>query len=196
MICSVAITSNRVRPPSYGVIERLPPIQVLLAEGHPMSESTPMPVRCAADALRLLFLAATHPLQPETLAFVLDGQGRGGVITIVSGTVDADSVLPVTECMSRAAERVERATALVVASVRPAGCVLPGDIDRWMEASTLAAAYGVVLIEWFIITEAGVQCPRELLGESERWMQLNDGRSAGRAALSGAQSKASSAQPM
>ena len=152
-----------------------------------MSESTPMPVRCAADALRLLFLAATHPLQPETLAFVLDGHGRGGVITIVSGTVDADSVLPVTECMSRAAERVERATALVVASVRPGGCVLPGDIDRWMEASTLAAAYGVVLIEWFIISEAGVQCPRELLGESERWKQLqlerHDDRSAVRAAL-------------
>ena len=160
-----------------------------------MSESSAMPVRCAADALRLLFLAATHPLQPETLAFVLDGQGRGGVITIVSGTVDADSVLPVTECMSRAAEQVGRATALVVASVRPGGCVLPGDIDRWMEASTLAAAYGVVLIEWLIITESGVQCPRDLLGEPERWKQLKSERqaerqaerSAGSAALGSAQ---------
>lgn len=136
----------------------------------------PLPVRCAADALRLLFLASTHPLQAETLAFVLDSQGRGGVITIVSGTVDADSVLPVTECMSRAAERVGRATALVVASIRPGGCVLPGDIDRWMEASTLAAAYGVTLIEWFIITESGAQCPRDLLGEPERWKQLRGGR--------------------
>ena len=133
----------------------------------------PAPVRCAADALRLLFLAAAHPLQPETLAFVLDRQGCGGVITIVSGTVDADSVLPVTECMSRAAERVERAAALVVATVRPAGCVLPGDLDRWMEASTLAAAYGVTLIEWFIITESGAQCPRDLLGEPERWKHLH-----------------------
>ncbi len=139
----------------------------------------PAPVRCAADALRVLFLGTTNPLQPETLAFVLDRDGRGGVITIVSGTVDADSVLPVTECMARAAERIERATCLVVASVRPGGCVLPGDLDRWMEASTLAAAYGVTLIEWFIITESGVQCPRDLLGEPERWRQLQGVRSAG-----------------
>jgi hypothetical protein len=81
--------------------------------------------------------------------------------------------------MARAAERIERATSLVVASVRPGGCVLPGDLDRWMEASTLAAAYGVTLIEWFIITESGVQCPRDLLGEPERWQQLHAGRSAG-----------------
>ena len=136
----------------------------------------PLPVRCTADALRLLFLASTHPLQAETLAFVLDNQGHGGVITIVSGTVDTDSVLPVTECMSRAAERVGMANALVVASIRPGGCVLPGDIDRWMEASTLAAAYGVTLIEWFIITESGAQCPRDLLGEPERWKQLRGSR--------------------
>ena len=84
----------------------------------------PAPVRCAADALRVFFLGTTNPLQAETLAFVLDNHGQGGVITIVSGTVDADSVLPVTECMARAAERVDRATALVVASVRPGGCVL------------------------------------------------------------------------
>ena len=148
----------------------------------------PAPVRCAADALRVLFLATTNPLESETLAFVLDSHGQGGVITIVSGTVDADSVLPVTECMARAAERVERATSLVVASVRPGGCVLPGDLDRWMEASTLAAAYGVTLIEWFIITESGAQCPRDLLGEPERWQQLRAPRSVGGPPLRRAQS--------
>ncbi len=131
----------------------------------------PLPVRCTADALRIVFMAAAQPLQPETLAFILDSHGRGGVITVVSGTVDADSVLPVTECMSRAAERVESATSLVIASVRPGGCVLPGDLDRWMEASTLAAGYGVTLIDWFIVTESGAQSPRELLGEAQRWVQ-------------------------
>lgn len=138
---------------------------------------SPAPVRCAADALRVLFLGAAHPLQAETLAFVLDEQGNGGVITIVSDTIEPDAVLQVTECMARAAERVDRATALVIASVRPGGCVLPGDLDRWMEASTLAAACGVTLIEWFVITEAGAQCPRELLGEPDRWRQLGGGRS-------------------
>lgn len=65
--------------------------------------------------------------------------------------------------------------------------MLPGDLDRWMEASTLAAAYGVSLLEWFIITESGAQCPRDLLGEPERWSQLTDERSAGSATLRGAQ---------
>ncbi|MBI4884492.1 MAG: hypothetical protein HY826_10620 [Actinobacteria bacterium] len=130
----------------------------------------PLPVRCAADALRVVFMAVTQPLQPETLAFVLDAHGRGGVITVISGTVDADSILPVAECMSRAAERVDTATALVLASIRPGGCVLPGDLDRWMEASTLAATYGITLIEWFVVTESGAQSPRELLGEPERWV--------------------------
>lgn len=148
----------------------------------------PAPVRCAADALRVFFLATTNPLQAETLAFVLDNHGQGGVITIVSGTVDSDSVLSVTECMARAAERVARATALVVASVRPGGCVLPGDLDRWMEASTLAAAYGITLIEWFIITESGAQCPRDLLGEPDRWNAVQGSRSTGGAPLRSAQS--------
>ena len=30
-------------------------------------------------------------------------------------------------------------------------------------------AYGIELIEWFVITPAGLDCPRELLGEASRW---------------------------
>jgi len=134
----------------------------------------PTPVRCATDALRIMLLSASQPLQAETLAFMLDRHGNGGVITIVSGTVDANSVLAVVECFSRAAAGLPQAVALVVGSVRPHGRVLPGDIDRWLEASALAAAHGVELIEWFVINTAGVQCPRDLLGEPERWSQLTD----------------------
>lgn len=136
------------------------------------SRPHPAPVRCATDALRVLFLAASQPLEPETLAFLLDRHGNGGVITVVSGTVDADSVLAVAECFARAAEGLPQATALVLATVRPNGRVLPGDIDRWLDASALAATHGVDLIEWYIIGASGAQCPRDLLGEPERWSRL------------------------
>ena len=81
-------------------------------------------------------------------------------------------LLAVTECLTRAGEGSPRAAALVLATVRPTGCVLPGDIDRWLEASALAATHGVDLIEWYVISGSGAQCPRDLLGEPERWARL------------------------
>ncbi|MGB8858222.1 MAG: hypothetical protein WCC60_03150 [Ilumatobacteraceae bacterium] len=140
----------------------------------------PAPVRCGTDALRVLLVAAAQPLQPETLAFMLDAEGNGSVITVVSGTTAPDSVLAVAECLARAAHGLPQAAALVLASVRPTGCVLPGDIDRWLEASELIAAHGIELIEWYVVSASGAQCPRDLLGEPERWPHLRRPRSAGR----------------
>lgn len=133
----------------------------------------PTPVRCGTDALRVLFLSASQPLEPETLVFLLDRHGSGSVITVVSGTVDPDSVLSVAECIARAAQGIPHAEAMVLATVRPTGCVLPGDIDRWLEASELVETHGVALIEWYIIGASGAQSPRDLLGEPERWSLLS-----------------------
>ena len=63
---------------------------------------------------------------------------------------------------------------VVLATVRPDAAhnvpaTLPGDLDRWLEASEITEAHGIELIEWFVIGPAGVDCPRELLGEPERW---------------------------
>ncbi|MDO8390825.1 MAG: hypothetical protein Q7V57_10075 [Actinomycetota bacterium] len=149
-----------------------------LFEPDPSSSDSlppPAPVRCAADALRVVRLAITQPLEPETLAFVLDAQGTGGVITLVSGTVQPDSVLAVAECIARAAEHVPRVAALVLATVRPGGGVLPGDVDRWLEASELVQARGLRLLEWFVIADGYVCCPRDLFGEPERWGSLRTG---------------------
>lgn len=140
---------------------------------HPLPP--PAPVRCAADALRVLRLSVSQPPQPETLAFVLDQHGVGGVITLVSGTVQPDSVLAVAECIARAGEHVPRAAALVLATVRPGGGVLPGDVDRWLEASDLVQARGLVLLEWFVFADGYVCCPRDLFGEPERWGWLTTG---------------------
>jgi hypothetical protein len=128
-----------------------------------------MPVRGTADALHLLSLAVATPLEHETLAFLLDSNGIGGIITVVSGTEEPDAVVDVVEVMSRAGEGVERARSLVVASVRPASGVLPGDVDRWLECSAIAEECGLQLVEWFVVGPHGVECPRDLLGEPERW---------------------------
>ena len=104
--------------------------------------------------------------------FLLDRHGNGSVVTVVSGTFDPDAVLAVAECIARAAEGLPHAEAMVLATVRPTGCVLPGDIDRWMEASEIVQSHGVTLIEWYVISASGAQSPRDLLGEPERWSLL------------------------
>jgi hypothetical protein len=128
-------------------------------------------VRCGTEALHLLSLAVARPLRHETLCFVLDHQGIGGVVIVVSGTHAPDSVLHVVEFMATAAEGSPRAASLVVASVRPSGGVLPGDVDRWLEASELTDLRGIRLVEWYVVGPGGIECPRDLLGEPERWPQ-------------------------
>jgi hypothetical protein len=71
--------------------------------------------------------------------------------------------------MSLAAQADDQLCRLVVATVRPCGATQQGDVDRWLEASAIADAHGVELIEWFVIGPAGPECPRDLLGEPERW---------------------------
>ena len=71
----------------------------------------------------------------------------------------------VAECMALAASRVPRLCGLVLASVRPTSApnmpaTLPGDLDRWIEANEITEAYGIELVEWFVVGPAGVDCPR------------------------------------
>jgi hypothetical protein len=114
-----------------------------------------MPVRSAADALFLLGLAAQEPLAPATYTFFLDRDGAGGVITEVSGGAAPDSVLHIVGIMASAAQNVDHAELLVVATVRPDGSVLPGDADRWSAASEICSAHGITLVEWFVISPHG-----------------------------------------
>jgi hypothetical protein len=130
---------------------------------------SPTPVRCAHDAISLLSLAVVEPLVAETLAFLLDERGIGGVIVAFDGTTTADSVLDIVEVMAQAGERAPRCTSLVVASVRPNSGVLPGDVDRWLEASSIADLHRIELVEWYVVSPFGIECPRDLLGEPERW---------------------------
>jgi hypothetical protein len=132
------------------------------------------PIRSSLDALAVVALAIHRPLEPETIGFFLDETGRSNTITVVSGTTEPDSVLAVVECLALAGGRSPTLCGLVLATVRPNSglavpATLPGDLDRWMEASDIADSHGIELIEWFIVGPGGVDCPREMLGEPERW---------------------------
>lgn len=128
-----------------------------------------MPVRSSADAIHLFSLAVHQPYTDETLAFLLDDEGIGGVIIAVAGTVEPDAMLDVVSFMARPGADAAGRRAIVVASVRPGGGLIPGDIDRWFEASDMAETNGCTLVEWYVIGRDGVDIPRELIGEPARW---------------------------
>lgn len=128
------------------------------------------PILSSFDALRVVSMAAHRPLEAETIAFFLDDCSCSDTITIVSGTTDADSIISIAECMAVAAGRSPALCGVVLASVRPDTLgLLPGDIDRWLEIDAITEAQGIELVDWFIIDAAGVECPREVLGEPDRW---------------------------
>jgi hypothetical protein len=136
---------------------------------HPSSPRDREPIRTEADARALLSLAIARPPRHETLAFLLDDAGFGTTMVVVSGTERAEQVLDVVEHLAAAGATSGIFTSLVVASVRPGGGVQVGDIDRWFDASDVAAAQGIELVEWFVVGDQGFACPRDLLGEPARW---------------------------
>ena len=128
------------------------------------------PILTSVDALRVVSMAIHRPLEAETIAFFLDDGSRSNTITIVSGTTEPDSIISVAECMAVAASRSPTLCGVVLASVRPDTLgLLPGDIDRWLVVDAITEAHGIELIDWFIVDSAGVECPRDVLGEAERW---------------------------
>ena len=127
------------------------------------------PIRTADDALALISRVISQPLVSETIGFALDAASRGNTITVVSGTVHPDAIVDVAECLAVAAASSPRAVSLVLVTVRPNSGMLPGDVDRWLEASAVVDQQGLELLEWFVIGPGGPECPRDLLGEPERW---------------------------
>ena len=131
------------------------------------------PVESAPAALAVIQLAMHLPPTDETIALVLDDDHRGRTIVVVDGTDHPDSVLDVVERLVDSIATSGRDGALVVASIRPDGGPLEDDGDRWLEASELADAAGVELLEWFVIDgppgSGTAWCPRDLLGEPPRW---------------------------
>ena len=126
-----------------------------------------------AAALAVIKLAMHLPLTAETIALVLDADHRGRTVVVVDGTDAPESVVEVAERLTDAIAGSGHDGALVLATVRPGGAPTPGDADLWLEASELADAVGVELLEWFVIADdtgpPTAWCPRDLLAEPPRW---------------------------
>jgi hypothetical protein len=133
------------------------------------------PLVSSRAALAVVSLAIRRPLTDETIAVVLDADRRGRAIVVVDGTTDPDAPLAIVEQLSASMVDAGEPGGIVLATVRPGGGPLPGDDERWLEASDLADDLGVELVEWFVIggdsptVAANAWCPRDLLGELPRW---------------------------
>jgi len=122
------------------------------------------------DALAVMSLAITRPFVAQTVAILLDDERRGRTIFSSPGTVDPDAMFEVLDhCML--SPDLEEFAAVILVTVRPNGSIDPDDVDRWLEASDQCALLGLELVEWFVVCEDAVVCPRDLLGETPRWRQ-------------------------
>lgn len=127
-------------------------------------------------ALAVVDLAMAVPLTAETVVIVLDDAHRGRSIVVVDGTSNPDAVIEVVERLAESVASSAVDGSLVVATVRPGGGLLPSDADRWLEAADVAEAFGVELVEWFVLGDGTGRLtawtPRDLVAEPARWTTM------------------------
>lgn len=126
------------------------------------------PIRSSADALAVVSAVMAHPMEAQTVVLLLDAVRLGERVLVINHNGNPSDLCTLVEGVcSNYAEPDTRA--IVVATMRPGGATRPGDIDLWLEASALAESFGIELLEWFVVGPAGPECPRDLIGEPERW---------------------------
>ena len=114
-------------------------------------------------------LQIAQPLQPETLVMFLGDDRRGTQLVTVSDTDRQEHLVEIAEAMAEVACADPGIAGMVLATVRPGGTMLPGDIDLWLEAADVVEQSGLELIDWFIVTRGGTVSPRAVLGMPSRW---------------------------
>lgn len=127
------------------------------------------PIFTAHDAMAVFRLAMSRPLRHETLVMFLDANDCGSSLVTVTGTDEAFHIVEIAETMALSACDAPDISGLVLATVRPGGCPLPGDDELWLEAADLVADCGLILVDWLIIGRYGTHSPREQLGMPSRW---------------------------
>jgi hypothetical protein len=143
------------------------------AHGAPRARRDP--IVTPAAALAVIDLARSWPPRDEIIAFLLDERHRGmGVIVDLTEIRAPADVLAVAELLgetgaSHTADGRCSAESIVIASVRLHEASVLDDVDLWEQLSNLLDSYGITLLEWFVITPAAVMCPRDVLGEPDRW---------------------------
>ena len=133
------------------------------------------PIQSAADALAVLALGA--PYGDDTIVILLDADRCGTSVMVVTDTIGPDALFRVIDCCIGVSAQYSGAPkkpgavfdAVILASSRPDGDAEPDDVHRWLEASDQCRAGGLKLVEWFVLGRSGPTCPRQLVGEPERW---------------------------
>jgi hypothetical protein len=127
-------------------------------------------IDCELVARSLLGLIIAEPRRSETIVVLLDHERRGIGVLVVSGTIPFNSIFEVLDVVT--AMELDELGSVVVATVR---VPIPGvddldegDVDRWLECSSMLEDAGIELVEWFVVGR-DVQCPRDLVGEPPRW---------------------------
>jgi hypothetical protein len=176
---AVGSIASELPTPSFALISTEGDTMSRTPSFHPVPRGGIDPIRCEADALAVLQLAA--PYGNDTIVILLDSQRRGCSIVIVNDTDGPDAMFrildsfldnllhTVLDTRGGAGHDDPEITGLILATSRPGGEVEVDDVHRWLEASDQCAASGVELVEWFVIGRTGPRCPRELFGEPDRW---------------------------
>lgn len=159
-----------------------PPSSAHHLPGDPPAGRAPQahedPIRTPAAALSVIELARAQPPRQEIIAFLLDDADRGmGVIVDLTEVRAPTDALLVVDFLGECGECGTAvgpitASSMVIASIRvdpPVGADLLADVDLWQRLSDLADDHGITLLEWFVISPTGVSCPRDILGEPDRW---------------------------
>jgi hypothetical protein len=134
----------------------------------PIEAGQPLTDAAAVDLIRL---AMAVPAEPQTVALLFDEQRVGGIVVVVSRTVDLDAVIDVVGHLAETASTLGDVTSMVVASIRPHGRAdALDDVDRWLCLDEVAEFHDLRLVEWYVFDGAGsVTRPRELTFEPSRW---------------------------
>lgn len=122
-----------------------------------------------AVVLDLLDRIAVDPAEVRTDVVCLDEHRRGVGVFTVTGTVDRESVISIGGVIAGAFSGPGRVESVVVASHRPDGGADLDDVERWLELDAIVTEAGIELVEWFVVGIGGVACPRELVGDADRW---------------------------
>lgn len=136
---------------------------------RPIAATVPAPLAGPEDALTVIDAARHRPERPEAIVLLLDEHRQGRIVVVVDDAAPDDAVLAVVDCFAPVVARTDGRGCLVVATVRPGGAPAPDDADLWLEASTRAEQLGCELVEWFVVADGVVWCPRDLLAEPPRW---------------------------
>jgi len=126
------------------------------------------PINSEFEALAVASIAVSWPPRAQTIVILLDSERRGLTIVCVNDTADPDAMFEVLDRCFLSPD-LEEFAALVLVTVRPGGSVEPNDVDRWFEASDECELVGLELVEWFVVVDRAILCPRVLIGESPRW---------------------------